>query len=112
MTTTTLTRDTVTSDRQMAVEVRAKDDTGRSFTGIGVPYGEEIDLWGIRERFESGSVELDPDGVPSLVLSAAPARRADRPDHRRHRHRSRVRDRGHPPTPSAAARSQPCSVTA
>lgn len=68
MTTTTLTRDTVTSDRQMAVEVRAKDDTGRSFTGIGVPYGEEIDLWGIRERFESGSVELDPDGVPSLVL--------------------------------------------
>lgn len=68
MTTTTLTRDTVTSDRQLAVEVRAKDDTGRSFTGVGVPYGEEIDLWGIRERFESGSVELDPDGVPSLIL--------------------------------------------
>lgn len=68
MTTTTLTRDTVTSDRQFAVEVRAKDDTGRSFTGIGVPYGEEIDLWGIRERFEPGSVGLNPDGVPSLVL--------------------------------------------
>lgn len=68
MTTTTLTRDTVTSDRQLAVEVRAKDDAGRTFTGIGVPYDEEIDLWGIRERFERGSVELNPDGVPSLVL--------------------------------------------
>lgn len=66
--TTTLTRDTVTSDRQLAVEVRAKDDAGRTFTGIGVPYDEEIDLWGIRERFERGSVELNPDGVPSLVL--------------------------------------------
>ena len=68
MTTTTLTRDTITSDRQFAVEVRAKTDDGRTFTGIGVPYGEEIDLWGIRERFEPGSVGLDPDGVPSLVL--------------------------------------------
>lgn len=67
MTTTTLNRDTVTSDRQLDVQIRAKDD-GRTFTGIGVPYGEEIDLWGIRERFEPGSVERDPDGVPSLVL--------------------------------------------
>lgn len=68
MTDNVLTRDTLTSDRQLAVEVRAKDDAGRTFVGIGVPYGEEIDLWGIRERFEPGSVELDPDGVPSLVL--------------------------------------------
>ena len=67
MTTTTLTRDTITSERQLDVQIRAKDD-GRTFTGIGVPYGEEIDLWGIRERFEPGSVERDPDGVPSLVL--------------------------------------------
>ena len=66
--TDTLTRDTITSDRQLAVQVRAQDDAGRSFTGIGVPYGQTIDLWGIRERFEPGSVERDPDGVPSLVL--------------------------------------------
>ena len=39
-----------------------------SFTGVGVPYGETIDLFGMRERFEPGSVELDGDGVPSLVL--------------------------------------------
>lgn len=68
MTETTLTRATITSDRQMDVQIRAQDDAGRSFTGIGVPYGETIDLWGIRERFEPGSVERDPDGVPSLVL--------------------------------------------
>ncbi|MGP5362148.1 HK97 family phage prohead protease [Brachybacterium tyrofermentans] len=68
MTATTLTRDTITSDRQMDVQIRAKDDAGRSFTGLGVPYGETIDLWGMRERFDAGSVELDGDGVPSLVL--------------------------------------------
>lgn len=68
MTTPALTRDTLPSDRQLAVEIRAKDDSGRTFVGLGVPYGEEIELWGIRERFEPGSVELDPDGVPSLVL--------------------------------------------
>lgn len=66
--TTTLTRDTITSDRQMDVQIRAKDDAGRSFTGIGVPYGETIALWGMRERFEAGSVELDRDGVPTIVL--------------------------------------------
>ena len=68
MTTTTLTRDTIASDRQMDVQIRAKDDAGRSFTGIGVPYGDTIELWGMRERFDPGSVELDSDGVPSLVL--------------------------------------------
>ena len=68
MTETTLTRDTIASHRQLDVQIRAKDEHGRTFTGIGVPYGEEIDLWGIRERFEPGSVERDPDGVPSLVL--------------------------------------------
>ena len=68
MTETTLTRDTIASDRQLDVQIRAKDDAGRTFTGLGVPYGETIDLWGIRERFEPGSVERDPDGVPSLVL--------------------------------------------
>lgn len=66
--TDTLTRDTIASHRQLDVQIRAKDEHGRTFTGIGVPYGEEIDLWGIRERFEPGSVERDPDGVPSLVL--------------------------------------------
>lgn len=68
MTTTTLTRDTIASDRQMDVRIRAADDAGRSFTGIGVPYGQTIDLWGMRERFEPGAVQLDADGVPSLVL--------------------------------------------
>lgn len=68
MTTTTLTRDTIGSDRQLDVLIRAQDDAGRSFTGIGVPYGQTIDLWGMRERFEPGAVQLDADGVPSLVL--------------------------------------------
>lgn len=68
MTETTLTRDTITSDRQMDVRIRAADEQGRSFTGVGVPYGDTIDLFGMRERFDPGSVELDSDGVPSLVL--------------------------------------------
>ena len=65
--TDTLTRDTIASDRQLDVQIRAQDEHGRSFTGIGVPYGETIDLWGIRERFEPGSVERDPDGGPRAV---------------------------------------------
>ncbi|MFB9775384.1 phage major capsid protein [Brevibacterium otitidis] len=63
----TLTRDQIGARRDMDVHIRAKAD-GRGFTGIGVPYGEEIELWGLRERFEPGCVELDMDGVPSLVL--------------------------------------------
>lgn len=62
-----LTRDQIGSQREMIAEIRSTNN-GRGFTGIGVPYGEEIDLWGIRERFEPGSVELDSDGVPSLIL--------------------------------------------
>lgn len=68
MSTTTLTRDTIASDRQLDVQIRASDDAGRTFTGIGVPYGDTIELWGMRERFEPGAVNLDADGVPSLVL--------------------------------------------
>lgn len=63
----TITRDQIGTRREMFTEIRAKDQ-GRGFTGIGVPYGETIDLWGMRERFEPGSVELDRDGVPSLIL--------------------------------------------
>lgn len=62
-----LTRDQIGTRREMVASIRSKDQ-GRGFTGIGVPYGEEIDLWGMRERFEPGSVELDSDGVPSLIL--------------------------------------------
>ena len=51
--TDTLTRDTIASDRQLDVQIRAKDEHGRTFTGIGVPYGETIDQIGrasCRER--------------------------------------------------------------
>ena len=63
----TLTRDQIGAQREMFAEIRSKDQ-GRGFTGIGVPYNEEIELWGMRERFEPGSVELDAEGVPSLIL--------------------------------------------
>lgn len=55
-----------TAPRSLSFEVRAADDSGRKFTGIGVPYGQVIDLWGIRETFAPGSVELDPDS-PCLI---------------------------------------------
>lgn len=64
---TPLTRDQIGTRRDMSVTIRSKDE-GRGFTGIGVPYDQTIDLWGMRERFEPGSVELDTDGVPSLIL--------------------------------------------
>lgn len=63
-----LSRETIAAERSLDVQIRATDDSGRSFTGIGVPYNTEIEFWGMKERFESGSVELDVDGVPSLVL--------------------------------------------
>lgn len=62
-----ITRDTIGHARELVTEVEPKE-AGRGFTGIGVPYGETIDLWGMKERFEPGSVELDMQGVPSLVL--------------------------------------------
>lgn len=65
--TTTITPETITSDRALDVLIRARDE-GREFTGIGVPYGETIDLWGQRERFEPGSIDLNRDDVPTLVL--------------------------------------------
>lgn len=63
----TLTRDQIGTRRDMSVTIRSQDE-GRGFTGIGVPYGQTIDLWGMRERFEPGSVELDSEGIPSLIL--------------------------------------------
>ena len=62
-----ITRDQIGAQREMFAEIRAKEQ-GRGFTGLGVPYNEEIELWGMRERFEPGSVELDAEGVPSLIL--------------------------------------------
>ncbi|WP_165217246.1 HK97 family phage prohead protease [Schaalia sp. ZJ1691] len=52
--------------RNLEIKIRAAD-SGRTFTGIGVPYGETINLWGERERFEPGAISLDPDS-PALVL--------------------------------------------
>lgn len=64
---TTITAERVEQRRALEMPVRSRDD-GRGFTGIGVPYGQTIELWGMRERFEPGSIELDTDGVPSLIL--------------------------------------------
>lgn len=47
-------------------EVRAAADTeSREFTGIGVPYGQEIDLMGWRESFDPGSIQ---NGDTALIL--------------------------------------------
>lgn len=47
-------------------QVRASADTeAREFTGIGVPYGQEIDLFGWRESFDPGAVE---GGDTALIL--------------------------------------------
>lgn len=48
----TITRGQV-QHRSFAVRAEA---TGREFTGLGVPYGEQIEFWGWREQFAPGSV--------------------------------------------------------
>lgn len=50
------------------IEVRASGEAdSREFTGIGVPYGEVIDLgWGESETFDPGSIEVHEQGL--LVL--------------------------------------------
>ena len=64
----------MTHTRTLDIAIRAAADsdggevTGRTFTGIGVPYGQTIDLWDERERFEPGAIDLDRDDVPTLVL--------------------------------------------
>lgn len=59
--------------RDAALEVRSVDEETRSFTAIGVPYGQIYDLGYYRERFERGAVDatdavlvyqhVDPIGV-------------------------------------------------
>lgn len=43
--------------RSAALEVRSVDEETRSFTAVGVPYGQIYDLGYYRERFEPGSVD-------------------------------------------------------
>jgi len=43
--------------RDAALEVRSIDEETRSFTAVGVPYGQIYDLGYYRERFEPGSVD-------------------------------------------------------
>lgn len=63
-----------TSRRTLDVQLRAKPEptgevTGKTFTAIGVPYGQTIDLgFGLRERFAPGAIDLNRDGVPTLLL--------------------------------------------
>ena len=40
--------------RDAALEVRSVDEGTRSFTAVGVPYGQIYDLGYYRERFEPG----------------------------------------------------------
>lgn len=41
-----------------SLQIRAKDNATREFTGIGVPYGETYDLgYGLFERFEPGAID-------------------------------------------------------
>src|SRR5690625_963257 len=47
----------------ITLHTRAEDDAEdkREVSGIGVPYGETIEFWGIREEFAPGSVQVDGD---------------------------------------------------
>lgn len=43
--------------RDATLQVRSVDDEARTFTAIGVPYGQIYDLGHYRERFEAGAVD-------------------------------------------------------
>lgn len=56
----------LTETQHRTFQVRAAADTeAREFTGIGVPYGQEIDLFGWRESFDPGAIE---GGDTALIL--------------------------------------------
>lgn len=57
---------TFTNDDGLLVRemtLRAAADDKREFTGIGVPFGQEIEHWFGRETFDPGSIVLDPAGA-------------------------------------------------
>lgn len=56
--------------RNAALEVRSVDEEARSFTAIGVPYGQIYDLGYYRERFERGAV--DASGAVLVYQHADP----------------------------------------
>lgn len=56
--------------RDAALEVRSVDEETRSFTAVGVPYGQIYDLGYYRERFEPGSV--DASGAVLVYQHADP----------------------------------------
>jgi HK97 family phage prohead protease len=49
----------MTEIQNRELHIRAAVDEQRSVTGIGVPYGETITVWGTRERLAAGSVEAE-----------------------------------------------------
>lgn len=52
-----------TREITLQLDTRAEDDGKREVAGIGVPYDQPIEIYGIREEFAPGSVEVDQDGV-------------------------------------------------
>lgn len=61
-----MSRPDLTATQHRTFQVRASDDAeAREFSGIGVPYGQEIDLFGWREAFDPGAVE---GGDTALIL--------------------------------------------
>src|SRR5690606_37348762 len=42
-----------------SLEIRAAVNEAREVSGVGVPYGETITIWGQRERLAPGSVEAE-----------------------------------------------------
>lgn len=56
--------------RDAALQVRSVDEGARSFTAIGVPYGQIYDLGYCRERFERGAV--DASGAVLVYQHADP----------------------------------------
>lgn len=67
MTTATLP-ETVNGLQVREVQIRAVDADRREIEGIAVPYGETLDIYGYRERFEAGAFDDDADEV--LLFSA------------------------------------------
>lgn len=57
-----------TENREL--EIRASVDEARTVSGVGVPYGEIISIWGQREMFAPGSVRAD--GAKLLYRHAEP----------------------------------------
>ena len=66
---------------ELTFEIRSQNEEERIVSGIAVPYGQEISVGGVKERFERGAISNTND----VKLLVSPRTNRQSPTGRRHR---------------------------